>query len=314
MQGKVITIYGGSGFLGRYITQELAELGAIIRVGVRYPEEAAFLKPMGSVAQITPIAFNITSPETIDALAKDADILINCVGILSESKNAHFNDIHHKGAEYIALAAQKQNVERLIHISALGANLNSPSIYAQSKEKGEAAIVKIFPDATILRPSVVFGSEDQFFNRFAKMAQLSPFIPLIGGGKTKFQPIYVNDIAHFIAACLSKDETKGQIFELGGPKIYTFKELMIQMLHDINRENKFIPIPFSVAKFLSYILQFFPGKPLTPDQVDLLKSDNICSGTLPGLSALNIRPTPLEIITPAYLSRYRPGGRYIRKK
>ncbi|MDP1975545.1 MAG: complex I NDUFA9 subunit family protein, partial [Alphaproteobacteria bacterium] len=163
-------------------------------------------------------------------------------------------------------------------------------------------------------PSIVFGSEDQFFNRFAKMAQLSPFIPLIGGGKTKFQPIYVNDIAHFIAACLSKDETKGQVFELGGPKIYTFKELMIQMLHDINRHNKFISIPFSMAKFLSYILQFFPSKPLTPDQVDLIKSDNICSGTLPGLSALNIRPTTLEIITPAYLSRYRPGGRYVRVK
>ena len=314
MRGKVVTIYGGSGFLGRYITQELAELGAIIRVGVRYPEEAAFLKPMGSVAQITPIAFNITSPETINTLAKDADYLINCVGILSESKNAHFDDIHHKGAEYIALAAQKQDVERFIHISALGADLNSPSTYAQSKAKGEASILKIFPDATILRPSIVFGSEDQFFNRFAKMAQLSPFIPLIGGGKTKFQPIYVNDIAHFIAACLSKDETKGQVFELGGPKIYTFKELMIQMLHDINRHNKFISIPFSMAKFLSYILQFFPSKPLTPDQVDLLKSDNIYSGTLPGLSALNIRPTSLEIITPAYLSRYRPGGRYVRVK
>jgi uncharacterized protein YbjT (DUF2867 family) len=314
MHGKVITIYGGSGFLGRYITQELAALGAIIRVGVRYPEEAAFLKPMGSVAQITPIAFNITSPETIDPLAKDADILINCVGILSESSNARFEGIHHKGAEYIAHAAANQNVKRLIHISALGANIKSTSLYAQSKAKGEEAMLKIFPEATILRPSIVFGSEDQFFNRFAKMAQLSPFIPLIGGGKTKFQPIYVNDIAHFVAACLLKDETKGQIFELGGPKIYTFKELMIQMLHDISRDNKFISIPFSMAKFLSYILQFFPGKPLTPDQVDLLKYDNICSGNFPGLSSLNIRPTPLEIITPAYLSRYRPGGRYTRAK
>lgn len=314
MHGKVVSIYGGSGFLGRYITQELAELGAIIRVCVRYPEEAAFLKPMGSVAQITPIAFNIKSPEAINEIAQGADFLINCVGILSESKEGRFDEVHHKGAEYIALAAQKQNVKRLIHISALGADLKSSSLYAQSKAKGELSVLKIFPEATILRPSIVFGTEDQFFNRFAKMAQLSPFIPLIGGGKTKFQPIYVNDIAHFIGASLLKDETKGQIFELGGPKVYSFKELMIQMLHDINRDVKLIPLPFSLAKFLSYFLQFFPGKPLTPDQVDLLKYDNICSGNLPGLSSLGIRPTPLEIITPAYLSRYRPGGRYIRVK
>lgn len=314
MHGKIVTIYGGSGFLGRYITQELAALGAIIRVGVRYPEEAAFLKPMGSVAQITPIAFNITSPETIDTLARDADILINCVGILSESTKARFDDIHHKGAAYIAQIATKQNIKRLIHISVLGADLKSTSLYAQSKAKGEEAILKVFPNATIIRPSIVFGPEDQFFNRFAKIAQLSPFIPLIGAGKTKFQPIYVNDIAHFVGACLLNEETKSQIFELGGPKIYTFKELMIQMLHDINHQNKFISIPFSMAKFLSYILQFFPGKPLTPDQVNLLKYDNICSGNFPGLSNLNTHPTPLEIITPTYLSRYRPGGRYIHVK
>ena len=312
MRGKHITIFGGSGFVGRYIVQELAEQGAIIRVGVRNIHEANFLKPMGSVGQITPISIDLMNQNSVNEISKDADILINCVGILTESGSRKFDSIHHMGVQNIARAAQENGIENLIHLSAIGANKDSKSIYAQSKAKGEEALRTIFPKSIIIRPSIVFGSEDNFFNLFAQMAQISFFLPLIGGGNTQFQPIYVKDIAHFVGNLLQNEASQGITYEIGGPKTYSFKELMQIMLRYIERKRYLLSIPFGFAKFLSYFLQYLPGKLITPDQVELLKQDNVCNPNYPGLESQNVSPTPLEIILPAYLSRYRPGGRYIK--
>lgn len=317
MRKNTITILGGSGFLGRYLTQAIAEEGAIIRIGVRHIQEAAFLKPMGSVAQITPIATDFRKPDSLKEVIFGSDIVINCVGILTESTSCSFDQIHHLTPEKIAELCRDMGIKKLIHFSALGADKHSKSAYARSKALGEEAVLKHYPEAVIIRPSVVFGTEDQFFNKFADMAQILPFLPLIGGGATKFQPVYVHDIARFVVLLLKAKSSPSSFYELVGPSVLSLKEIYMLICKLIERKKYFINLPFGFAKFLAHILQYFPGSPLTPDQVELLKSDNVAKGKYPGLDAFNINPTSPDIILPVYLSRYRPGGRYIslqRKK
>ena len=231
---RTITVFGGSGFVGRYIVQKLAERGDCIRVAVRNPVAAQFLKPLGEVGQITPVQVSIASKESLEQTIQESDVVINLVGILFEKGSQTFEKIHGEGAKNIAQVASKLGVPTLLHMSALGANKDSRSRYASTKARGEELVLKHFPEATIFRPSVIFGAEDGFLNRFARMALISPFLPLIGGGKTRFQPIYVGDVADCFVNAISLPETRGQTYELGGPSVYTFKDLMIYLLETIS--------------------------------------------------------------------------------
>jgi uncharacterized protein YbjT (DUF2867 family) len=312
MAQRVATIFGGSGFIGRYVVQRLARRGWILRIAVRRPDQALFLKPLGNVGQIVPIAANIRYERSIAAAIHGADTVVNLVGILYEGGPQRFDAVHADGARRIARAAQAAGVERLLHFSALGADPQSDSAYARSKAAGEALLREHFPAATIFRPSIVFGPEDNFFNRFAAMARLSPVLPLIGGGTTKFQPVYVGDVADAALQVLTDEATAGETYELAGPRAYSFKELLEILLTMIGRRRYLVSIPYGLANFQASFLQWLPQPPLTADQVRLLKHDNVASGKLPGLSALGIQPTGLEAILPSYLDSYRPGGRFAR--
>ena len=312
MKHDVVTIFGGAGFIGRYIVQSLARQGMQIRLVCRRPEEGLRCKPMGDVGQIVPVAANIRNKSSVAAAIDGSDVVINLVGVLFKRGLQNFDTIHIEGARTVAQEAANSGVKRLIHLSAIGADINSSSEYARSKGYGEKAIFEAFADATILRPSLVFGPEDDFFNRFAGLARLLPAIPVIGS-KTKFQPVYVGDIAKAVAACLNDKGTVGSCYELGGPTIHTFHELMEIMLNEIGRKRVLIPIPFWAASVQALILEhlripFFLPKPmLTRDQVQLLKSDNVVGGSILGMRDLGIVPTPLQAVLPSYLNRYRPA-------
>ena len=310
MAGKVVTVFGGAGFIGRYLVQRLAKAGWMIRVAARRPEEALFLKPLGDVGQIVPIAANIRNELSIRRAIEGVEAVINLVGILSERGRQSFAAVHRDGAERIARNAAQLGAARLLHMSALGADPNSPSSYARSKAEGEAAVRAAFPAATIFRPSIVFGPEDQFFNRFARMARMLPALPLIGGGRTRFQPIYVGDVADALMNALKDPGASGRIYELGGPEVYSFRELLQILLAEIGRKRRLVPIPFALASVQGAVLSLLPNPPLTRDQVQLLKRDNIVTGALPGLADLGIRPVALEAIIPTYLHQYRRGGWY----
>jgi len=316
MAQRVATIFGGSGFIGRYVVQRLARQGWILRIAVRQPDQALFLKPLGDVGQIVPIAANIRYERSIAAAIHGADTVVNLVGILYEGGRQRFDAVHADGARRIARAAEAAGVERLLHFSALGADPQSDSAYARSKAAGEALLREHFPAATVFRPSIVFGPEDDFFNRFAAMTRLSPFLPLIGGGVTKFQPVYVGDVADAALEALANEasagETAGKTYELAGPRVYSFKELMELLLNLIERRRYLLPISYSFANFQASLLQLLPVPPLTTDQVRLLKHDNVASGRFPGLTALGVQPSGLEAILPSYLDSYRPGGRFAR--
>jgi uncharacterized protein YbjT (DUF2867 family) len=302
---KTVTIFGGSGFVGTQIVQKFADSGAQVRVAVRNPLAAQYLKPLGEVGQINIVQVSLSSDADIIEVMKGSDVVINLVGILYETGSQTFEAVHVEGAKRIAKAASKLGVPKLIHMSSLGVIKKSRSLYSSSKARGEEAVLKAFPNATIIRPSIIFGPKDAFFNRFAQMAVTSPFLPLIGGGKTKMQPIYVGDVADsFIRACV-KPEAQGKVYELGGPSVYTFRDLMEFLLKTINRKRLLITIPFSVAKGLARIAQYFPGVPLTPDQVELIKTDNVVSPTSLHAEDLGVYPKALEAIVPAYLERYR---------
>ena len=308
MATKVAAIFGGSGFIGRYIVERLAKRGWIMRIAVRRPDQALFLKPLGNIAQIVPMAANIRHERSVAAAVQGVDAVINLVGLLHESGPQRFNAVHVEGVRRLARAAAGAGVRQFLHVSALGADAQSPSAYARTKAAGEATLREHFPAATILRPSVVFGPEDDFFNRFAAMARFSPALPLIGGGRMRFQPIYVGDVADAAAAVLENPAFAGQTFELGGPRIYTFRELMEMLLANIGRRRLLIPVPFSIAAIQAAFLGLLPNPPLTLDQLRLLKTDNVLSGKLPGLEALGLQATGLEAILPTYLDRYRHGG------
>lgn len=305
MEQRVITILGGTGFIGRYVVQQLARAGYRLRVISRNPNADSELYTSGNVGQITLISGDITKPESYKSVLAGSYAVINLVGILFESGKQNFTAIHSLGAEKLAIAAKAAGVSRFIHISALGVNNERGSSYARSKMLGERAVLSAFPEATILRPSVIFGAEDNFFNKFARMARISPALPLIGGGKTLFQPVYVGDVARAIEICLAQDESKGQIYELGGARSYSFKQILEYILAQIGKKRLLVSVPFGVAFPFAKLLELCPNPMLTCDQVKSLKYNNILGQSANGLSLLGIKPTPIEVCVPEYLSIYR---------
>ncbi len=309
----LITVFGGSGFLGRHVVRALAKRRYRIRVAVRRPELAGHLQPLGTVGQIQAVQANLRYPRSIEAAVRDSAIVINLVGILFESGRQSFDAVQTFGAEQVALAASSYGA-RVIHVSAIGADAQSPSNYARSKAKGEQAVRAASPEASIIRPSIVFGPEDQFFNRFAAMARMMPALPLVGGGLTKFQPVFVGDVAEAIAGLVEQNAGRGKTYEFGGPQVRTFRELMEYVLQTTERSRLLLPVPFWLAKAQSYVLQFLPNPPLTPDQVDMLRVDNVVSeeSQRDGLTlqGLGIAPTSYEAVVPSYLWRFRKTGQF----
>ena len=312
MAARVVTVFGGSGFIGRHLVQRLAQRGWIIRVAVRRPRRALFLQPLGDVGQITGVAAALQNPDSIKAAVAGADAVVNLVGLLFERGAQTFDTAHVRGAAAISQAARDAGVSDVVQMSAIGADVNAEANYARSKGAGEAAVREAFPDAVIVRPSIVFGPEDGFFNRFAALARILPALPLIGGGKTRFQPVYVGDVAEAIAVALEQPACRGQTYELGGPSIYSFEELLRYLLEQIRRKRLLLPLPFGLAEFEGAILEKIPliEPPLTRDQVRLLRSDNIVSDGAKTLADLGIDPTSVETVVPTYMDRYRDGGRF----
>jgi uncharacterized protein YbjT (DUF2867 family) len=310
----LITVYGGSGFLGRHVVRALANRGYRIRVAVRRPELAGFLQPLGRVGQIHAVQANLRNAASVDAAARDAAVLINVVGILAEGGRQRFDSVHAYGAEQVALAASAHGA-RLVHVSALGADENATARYASSKAAAERLVLAAQPSAIVMRPSIIFGPEDDFFNRFAVLARMSPVLPLIGGGHTRFQPVFVGDVAKAIADAVDGKLKAGAIYELGGPDVRTFKQLMQYVLATIERKRLLVPVPFFYAKIKALFLQFMPPPlTLTPDQVDLLRVDNVVSDTATAegrtLRGIGIEPEPIEAIVPSYLWRFRKTGQF----
>ena len=320
MKRHQIAVMGGAGFIGRYIVKRLAERGEVLTVGGRHAAGAKYLKLKGDVGQVGLVNIGIDSPDDVlRAFVAEKDALINCVGILFERGSQKFDVVHHSAPAKLARLAREAGVERLVHISAVGADPRSPSAYARSKAAGEQAVRDAFPTATILRPSIVFGPEDDFFNRFAAIAMVSPFMPLIGGGETHFQPVYVGDVASAAVRVLDDPTTAGRTYELGGPKVYTFRQLMETMLHEIKRHRPFIDVPYGLASFQARLIGLVPSflmpkPPLTPDQVEMLKRDNMVAPGALDLKTLGIEPTAVEAILPNYLDRFRRGGWYDRHR
>ncbi len=312
-QARVV-VFGGSGFIGRYVVKRLAAAGHPVRVACRDVERAKFLKPMGAVGQISPMQTNVRFPETVNAACEGMDWVVNLVGILYQSGAQHFDSVQAEGANTIAKAAAAAGASRLVHVSAIGADPESDSLYAQSKAAGEAAVKAAFPAATVIRPSVVFGPEDDFFNRFANLARCSPVLPLIGGGHTKMQPVYVGDVADAICKALEDDACAGETYELGGPRILSMKEIMEYTLVEAGMKRLLLPLPSAIAAVQASLLELLPKPPLTRDQLKLLAQDNVVSDGAKGFADLGITPTPVEAVVPRYLGRFRglqPGASHI---
>lgn len=303
---KKVVIFGGSGFLGGYLVRELAKQGFLIKIASRYPEEAAYSKVSGNVGQITLCRCNLRNDASVRNAMLDADIVINLVGILYEKYSQKFSDIHAKAAEKIAIIAKDLGIKRVVHVSALGVDQGAESIYARTKITGERAIFASNPDAIIIRPSIIFGDGDSFFNKFACMAKFMPFLPLIGGGNTKFQPVYVGDVATVIASLCQNQNYAGKIIELGGPQVFSFKELLEITLKTVNLKRVLLNIPFSVASIIGLFGEFMPVPLLTRDQVALLKYDNIVDNNKEGVlhfSDFNLEPKSVAAVIPTYLSK-----------
>ena len=307
MTRNVATVFGGSGFIGRHVVQRLARQGYVVRVAVRSPVQAAFLKPMGAVGQIVPLRAPLGSAEAVARAVEGAAVVVNLVGILTEARPGDFRRVIAEGAATVARAAADAGVAQFVQLSAIGADAASPSGYARAKAAGEAAVLAAFPTATILRPSLVFGPEDKFFNRFGAMAQLLPVMPVISGA-TRFQPVYVGDVADAVMAALARPEAAGRIYELGGPQVFTFRELLAWILRATRRHRPLIAVPPGIARLQAAVMQHLPGKPLTPDQLLLLGRDNVVTPGAADLAALGIVPTPIDLVVPAYLRRFQPGG------
>jgi NADH dehydrogenase len=314
MSKPLVTVFGGSGFLGRHVVRALAKAGWRIRVAVRRPNSAYFLVPMGVVGQIQPFRCNVRDADQVAAALAGADAAVNLAGILYQKGAQSFNAIHVEAAETVARAAAEAHVKTLVHVSAIGADAESKCRYNATKGEGEAAVRRAFPDAVILRPSLLFGPEDSFFNKFAWLARLVPALPLVGGGKTKFQPVFVGDAAAAVQRAVEDPSARGKTFELGGPTVYSFKELMQIMLHVIGRRRLLVPLPFLLASVKAFFLQttkFVGIAPLlTPDQVEMLKTDNVVGAGAQSLSALGIAPVALEAVIPSYLWRFRSKGQF----
>ncbi|MBC8241025.1 MAG: complex I NDUFA9 subunit family protein [Alphaproteobacteria bacterium] len=304
-----ITVVGGAGFLGRYLIRGLARQGLQVRAAVRDPEAAGYLKPMGEVGQVQPIQANIRDAASIARAVAGADMVVNLTGVMFPGGAQSFQAVHVDGAATVARAAHDAGAVRLIHVSAIGAEMDADSKYARSKAAGEAAVRDAFPTATIVRPSTMFGPEDKFFNLFARIATILPVMPLLGGGHSRMQPVYVGDVARAIAALLRDEAPTGGIYELGGPQVLNLAELMAMVCALTGRKRLQVPLPFALAKFEAFFLQILPWHILTMDQVELLKVDNIISGDHPGLAELGVTATTLDAILPSYLYRYRKAGR-----
>ncbi len=313
-QAQLITIFGGSGFIGRHLIQKLAAQGYRIRVGVRRPDLAGHLQPLGVVGQIMPVQANVRFPQSLESACQGADIVINLAGILTPSGNQSFYAVHEFGAKAVAQAAAKANVSRLVHMSAIGADVNATSKYLKSKGVGEENVIKAFPSATIVRPSLVFGPEDMFFNQFAELARFSPVLPLIGGGHTKYQPIYVGDVAKAVANILDISTTGGKIYELGGPEILSFKQLLQFILKTTKRKRLLVRLPWFIAKLKGRVLGLLPNPILTYDHVIMMQSDNVVSDEAKEarctLQDLGINGETIAAQVPAYLYRYKKFGQY----
>ncbi|WP_272008903.1 complex I NDUFA9 subunit family protein [Roseovarius sp. ZX-A-9] len=312
---KLVTIYGGSGFVGRYIARRLAKDGWRIRVAVRRPHEAGIVTPYGVVGQVAPALCNIRDDDSVRSVMQGADVVINCVGTFDRKGKNNFDAVQNEGAARIARIAAETGVTRMVHISAIGADAEADSEYARSKGRGEAAVLEHFPSAVILRPSVIFGPEDAFFNRFAGLTRLGPVLPVVGAG-TKFQPVYVDDVAAAAVMGASGKAAPG-IYELGGPDVNTFRELMEQMLHVIRRRRIVMNIPFWIASVMAGVMELVQTVSLglippqiTRDQVATLRHDNVVSDGAKGFADLGIEPSALEAVLPDYLWRFRPAGQY----
>ncbi len=309
----LVTVYGGSGFLGRHVVRALAKRHYRIRAAVRRPELANHLQPLGRVGQIHAVQANLRHTASVEAAARDAQVLVNLVGILFERGRQRFTAVHTYGAEQVALAASAHGA-RMVHVSAIGADEQSHSVYARSKAAAERLVLAAQPQAVIMRPSILFGPEDDFFNRFASLARMSPALPLIGGGMTRFQPVFVGDVASAIADAVDGNLRGGAVYELGGPEVKTFKQLIQYVLATIERKRLLLPIPFFAAKLQAAFLQYMPKPMLTPDQVELLRADNVVSqGAIADgrtLQGLGIEPESIEAIVPSYLWRFRKTGQF----
>ncbi|WP_316861119.1 complex I NDUFA9 subunit family protein [uncultured Cohaesibacter sp.] len=312
---QIVTVFGGSGFLGRHVVGALARRGYRIRVAVRKPNLAGYLQPLGTVGQIMAVQANLRDGQSVAKALSGSDAVINLVGILFETSRQKFSSVHRDGARRIAQAAKDAGVGRFVQISAIGADKASHSAYARSKAEGEEAVLTALPDAIIMRPSLLIGAEDDFFNKFAAMADLSPFLPLVGGGQTLFQPAFVGDVAEAIARAVDGELEAGRIYELGGPDVKSFRNLLEMMIKETGKSRLLLPIPLWTASAMGWVFEKLPMTPvLTQDQVKLLKSDNVVSeqATKEGrdFAGIGINPTAIEAILPSYLWRYRDGGQY----
>lgn len=340
MAGRLVTVFGGNGFVGRHIVQRLTSRGDRVRVACRDPESAMFLKPLGDPGQIVTVKANVAVMGEVERAIEGADAVVNCVGLLAPFGRNSFQRVHVEGAGNVAKASKAAGIESLVHLSALGADFDSKSVYAQTKAEGENAVLDAFPNAMILRPSIILGIDDGFMNMFAAIARWSPVIPIIGCpfmpkfkmeagqdtawrfptfdfcdfGGTRFQPIYVGDVADAVIKGLDGlADTRGKVFELTGSRVYTFRQLMELMLKHTGRKRFIVPYPIPLAFISAFFMEFLPGKPLTRDQVRLLKTDNVLSGENPTIKDLGIVPRGIESILPSYLHSYQPpSGRRVR--
>ncbi|MGG5808666.1 complex I NDUFA9 subunit family protein [Falsiroseomonas sp. CW058] len=307
MERKVATVFGGSGFIGRYVVQRLAAQDYIVRIATRNPAAARFLQTQGRVGQIVPLAASVTDEAAIARAVEGAQVVVNLVGILHEGRASDFMRIQGEGPGKVARAAAAAGAQAMVHLSAIGADSESPSLYARSKALGEQAVLGAFPAATILRPSVVFGPEDGFFNRFAGLAALLPFMPVVSGG-TRFQPVYVGDVADAVAAALARPEARGRTYELGGPRVMTMREVLTYVLDVTRRRRRLVDMPAGLMSFQASILEKLPNPQITRDQLLLLGRDNVVAEEAAGLAELGIAPKSVEMVVPGYLTRFRVGG------
>lgn len=316
--GRLVTVFGGSGFVGRHIVRALAKRGWRVRVAVRRPDLAGHTQPMGVVGQVVPVQANVRYPESIARALAGADAVINLVAILAESGKQTYDSVHVAGAEAIAAACAQAGIGTLVHMSAIGADADSDSLQARSRAAGEAAVRRLFPAAIILRPSIIFGPEDSFFNRFASMARFSPVLPVIGDGETKFQPVFVGDVAQAAVKAVEGQLAAGRTYELGGPEQKSFRSMMQYVLDVTGRNRLIVPLPVPLARMQATVLELLPGKLLTNDQISSLQSDNIVSQSAVNegrtLEGMGIRPTAMEAVVPGYLWRFRRMGEFQNSK
>jgi NADH dehydrogenase len=310
----LVTVFGGSGFVGRHLVRALARRGYRVRVAVRRPELAGFLMTAGAVGQVHAVQANLRYPDSVAAAVQGADAVVNLVGLLHESGRNTFDAVHAFGAGAVARATRDVGARALVQMSAIGADAVSPGRYGRTKAEGERAVLSEFPSAVITRPSIIFGPEDSFFNRFAAMARISPFLPLVGGGTTLFQPVFVDDVAQAIVRAVEGELKEGATYELGGPEVLTFRQLLDFVQRVTNRKRFYVSLPFKLASLNAKVLQYLPNPPLTPDQVEMLRVGNVVSEQAKAegrtLEGMGIDPVAIEVVVPSYLWRFRKAGQF----